>query len=183
MSGNGAIGRIVAATLTVFAFIGFFTHSTQAASCPSAGIVMNAGNAFMGAARSASVGAFASALSRTTDVRAVALSALGQYRKQLPAGRQGEYVQNARSYMARFLLDHAGPFRSSRDLTIEKCNGNIVETSLGGRSRMVWRLSSGRIRDVRVSGVWLAIQLRSKFTEIIRRNDGDVGALLAYLRR
>jgi hypothetical protein len=85
--------------------------------------------------------------------------------------------------MARFLLDHAGPFRSSRDLTIEKCNGNIVETSLGGRSRMVWRLAGGRIRDVRVRDVWLAIQLRSKFTDIIRRNDGDVGALLAFLRR
>lgn len=182
MSGMGALGRLLA-TLTVFAFIGFFTASSQAASCPSAGVVMKAGDAFIGAARNASAGAFASALSRHADVGAVAFFALGQYRKQLPPARQGEYVKNARIYMARFLLDHAGPFRSSRDLTIEKCAGNLVETSLGGRSRMVWRLSGGRIRDVRVSGVWLGIQLRSKFTGIIRRNNGDVGALLAYLRR
>ena len=85
--------------------------------------------------------------------------------------------------MARVLLDNSRSFRSSRDLTVEECNGNLVETSLGGRSRMLWRLSGGRIRDVRVSGVWLGIQLRSRFTQIIRRNDGDVNALLAYLRR
>ena len=35
---------------------------------------------------------------------------------------------------------------------------------------MVWRVSGGRIRDVQVSGVWLSLQLRSKFTGIIRRN-------------
>jgi ABC-type transporter MlaC component len=46
---------------------------------------------------------------------------------------------------------------------------------------MVWRVSGGRISDVQVSGVWL--QLRSKFTGIIRRNNGDVDALLNYLSR
>jgi hypothetical protein len=83
--------------------------------------------------------------------------------------------------MARFLQKNARPFRSSRDLQIESCRGNLVETSLEGRSRMVWRVGGGRIKDVQVSGVWLSLQLRSKFTGIIRRNNGNVEALLDYL--
>ena len=44
-------------------------------------------------------------------------------------------------------------------------------------------MSGDRIQDVRVSGFWLALQLRSKFTGIIEREHGDVTALLAYLAR
>lgn len=182
MTKTGCISVALAATLAVFSFIVASTLPSLAA-CPGAGIVNNAGQAFMNAAGNGSEAAFASALSRYTDVNAVAISALGQYRKDLPAARRGEYLRNAKRYMARFLLDNSRSFRSSRDLTIEKCNSNIVETSLGGRSRMLWRISGGRIQDVRVSGVWLALQLRSKFTGIVRRNNGDIGALIAYLRR
>jgi phospholipid transport system substrate-binding protein len=178
----GWMGATLAVILAMLALIGLPTLPSQAA-CPVAGVVKNAGEAFIDAAARSNEAAFTSALSRYTDVNAVAFFALGQYRKSLPPARQSEYLKNARRYMARVLLDNSRSFRSSRDLTIEKCNGNLVETSLGGRSRMLWRLSGGRIRDVRVSGVWLGIQLRSKFTEIIRRNNGDVNALLAYLRR
>ena len=181
MIGIGYRGTLAAA-LTLSALIALSTVPGQAA-CPVEGIVRHAGEAFIDAAGRGNDAAFMSALSRYTDVNAVAIFALGQYRKDLPGARQGEYLKNARKYMARVLLDNSRSFRSSRDLTVEKCNGNLVETSLGGRSRMLWRLSGGRIRDVRVSGVWLGIQLRSKFTEIIRRNDGDVNALLEYLRR
>jgi hypothetical protein len=83
--------------------------------------------------------------------------------------------------MSRFLADHAGRFRSSSNLSIERCDGNLVETTVNGRSRMVWRLAGGRVRDLRVEGVWLGLQLRSKFGAIIRRNDGDVGKLVDYL--
>jgi ABC-type transporter MlaC component len=137
----------------------------------------------MDAAQSRTAGAFSSALARHTDVRGAALFALGQYRRDLPRGRQREYLSGAQSFMARFLLEYSGPFRSSRDFVIDTCRGNLVETSFEGRSRMVWRVSGGRISDVQVSGVWLALQLRSKFTGIIRRNNGDVDALLDYLAR
>ena len=178
------VGRILAASLALLATVlGCSIQPSIAASCPAAGVVNRAGLAFMDAARGGSAAAFSSALARHTDVRGAAIFALGQYRKDLPPARQGEYVRNAQSYMARFLLDNARPFRSSRDLIIESCKGNLVETSLGGRSRMVWRISGGRVRDVRVGGVWLAIQLRSKFTGIIRRNQGDIDALLEFLRR
>jgi ABC-type transporter MlaC component len=152
-----------------------------AAACPGAGTVKGAANALMSAARQNSVGAFASALSRYADVTAISMFALGKYRGDLPRARRGEYVQSAHRYMSRFLAGHAGRFRSSSNLSIERCDGNLVETTVNGRSRMVWRLAGGRVRDLRVEGVWLGLQLRSKFGDIIRRNDGDVGALVDYL--
>ena len=142
---------------------------------------MNAANGFMDAAQSGSAGAFSSALGRYTDVRGAALFALGQYRRDLPRARQREYLSGTQSFMARFLLEYSRPFRSSREFVIDNCRGNLVETSFEGRSRMVWRVAGGRISDVQVSGFWLGLQLRSKFTGIIRRNNGDVDALLDYL--
>lgn len=179
----GSTYRILLATFTIFIVFGISTLPSLAANCPAAGIVKNAAVAFIDAAQRASAPAFASALVRHADVRGLAIFALGQYRKELRPARQSEYLKNTQTYMARFLLDNAKSFRSSRDLMVENCKGNLVETSLGGRSRMLWRVSGGRIRDVRVGGVWLAIQLRSKFTGIIRRNHGDIDALLAFLRR
>jgi phospholipid transport system substrate-binding protein len=84
--------------------------------------------------------------------------------------------------VSRLLAENAGRFGGST-IEIERCAGNLVETSLAGGKALTWRVSGGRIQDVRVSGVWLALQLRSKFTGIIKRNQGDVGALLDYLAR
>lgn len=176
----------VFAGVIAFLFYSIVTMSSGpvlAADCAGAGVVRNAASDFINAARRGSAASFSSALARNADVRGTALFALGQYRKSMPPARQAQYVRLAQAYMAQFLLGNSRPFRSSRDLTIESCKGNLVETSLGGRSRMLWRLSGRRIGDVRVSGVWLAIQLRSKFTGIIRRNDGNVEALLDFLAR
>ncbi|MGE3873032.1 MAG: ABC transporter substrate-binding protein [Parvibaculaceae bacterium] len=176
------IFRFLAAAAALLTVMAISTPQSRAANCPVAGTVTSAAAAFSNAAQSGSAAAFSSALARHTDVRGAALFALGQYRKNLPPGRQGEFLRGAQSFMAQFLLDHSSPFRSRRNLVIETCRGNLVETSLEGRSKMVWRLGGGRIKDVRVSGVWLSLQLRSKFTGIIRRNDGSMDALLAFLR-
>ena len=150
-------------------------------SCPAADIVRDAASALSSAAQRSSATAFGSVLTRYADVGAIAMFALGKYGSKLPAGRQSEYVANTQRYISQFLLEKSGPFKNSPHLTIETCDGNLVETSLNGRSKMQWRLSGGRIRDVSVSGVWLAIQLRTTFTDIIRRNRGDIGKLLDFL--
>jgi hypothetical protein len=153
----------------------------QAANCPGAGTVKSAASALMAAARRGSLAGFASTLSRHADVSAISMFALGKYRGNLPSARRGEYIRNTHRYMSRFLADHAGRFRSSSNLAIDRCDGNLIETTVNGGSRMVWRLSGGRIRDLRVEGVWLGLQLRSRFSDIIRRNNGDVGKLVDYL--
>ena len=156
-------------------------RATKAMRCPAADVVRGAGSALSSAAQRGSASAFGSVLNRYADVGAIAMFALGKYGSKLPAARQNEYVANTQRYISQVLMEKSGPFKNSPHLTIETCDGNLVGTSLGGRSKMQWRLSGARIRDVNVSGVWLAIELRTKFTNIIRRNGGDISPLLDFL--
>lgn len=152
-----------------------------AAPCPAEGLIQTAGAAFMNAAKSGSPTAFAGAASRFSDLRAVALFALGPYRKDLPRGREGEYVALTKKFMGQFMAQYASKF-SGDGITITNCAGNIITTKLSTGQGLTFRLrGSKRIEDISVSGVWLAQQLRSKFTGVIRNNGGDVGALLSWL--
>jgi ABC-type transporter MlaC component len=160
-----------------------FAPPVKAANCPAADTVRKAARAFMAAARDGSKSAFASVLSRYTNVEALATFALGKYRAKLPAARRAEYVRNAYNYMSQALADNARSVEGRSDLQIESCRGHLVETSFSGGSGMVWRVSGGQVEDVRVSGVWLALQLRQKFTGIIRQNHDDVRSLLDFLAR
>jgi ABC-type transporter MlaC component len=155
----------------------------HAASCAGADTVKGAANAFIAAARSGSTSGFASALARYTNVEALALFALGKYRGDLPADRRSEYVRNAQRYMAAFLADNAGRFSGAAAIAIESCNGNLIQTSVSGGSDIVWKIGGGLVQDVKVSGIWLAPQLRQKFLGIIRRNHGYLSSLLDYLAR
>ena len=174
--------RILSGTVAVIALLICSTGPSFAASCPAADIVRNAGSALIGAARRSSAPAFGSVLARYADVNAIALFALGQYRAALPPTLRAEYVANTQRYITRFLVDNSGRFNTPSKLRIDGCGGNLVKTSLEGRSTMLWRLAGGRILDVQVSGVWLALELRSKFTDILRRNRGEITALLDFLR-
>jgi phospholipid transport system substrate-binding protein len=169
----------LAGMLLAMSFIG----RAEAAICAGAETVKGAAGAFIGAARNGSAPAFASALGRYTDVDSLTLFALGRYRADLPQDRRAEYVRNAHRYISQFLADNAGRFEGGTELTIESCKGNLVQTSLSGGSDLTWRVSGGRIQDVRVSGVWLTLQLRQKFTNIIRQNHGYVTSLLDFLSR
>ena len=69
--------------------------SVAEAGCAAAETVQDAASAFIDAARSGSVSAFSSALSRYVNVDTMALSALGKFRGKLPPERRAEYVRNA----------------------------------------------------------------------------------------
>ena len=170
------------AAIIGLAAAGSLSAVSEAASCPGADAVKKAANSFIRAAETGSAAAFSSALARHADVNALALFALGKYRDRLPASRRAEYIANTRRFMSEFLASHADHFQWS-GLAVESCKGNLIQTSLDRGSDIIWRVSGDRIQDVRVSGFWLALQLRSKFTGIIEREHGDVTALLAYLAR
>jgi ABC-type transporter MlaC component len=155
-----------------------------AAACPAEGLIQNAGSAFSSAARSGSPSAFTSAASRFADLRGLALFALGSYRSDLPAGQEGRYVSLAKGFIGRFMADNASSLSGSSDLTITSCSGNTVSAKTAGGSTVIFRLSGGgRIQDVNVSGIWIGIALRDKFTGVIRSHGGDVNALMAYLQQ
>jgi phospholipid transport system substrate-binding protein len=173
------LSRRIALAASVAAFVLAAAPASLAADCPAAGPVKAAAASFMSAARVKSPGAFSAALSRHTDVTSLALFALGPYRKDLPAARRAQYIRSAQGFMGAFLADNAKRFGSA-SLSIESCKGNLVETTASGHD-VVWRVSGGRIQDVRVGGVWLAPQLRSKFVNVIRHGGGNINALFDYL--
>jgi hypothetical protein len=84
--------------------------------------------------------------------------------------------------MGAFLARYGDRFKGS-NLAIKSCKGNIVETSVKGGDDILWRVSGSRIMDVKVSGFWLTIQLRKKFTDIIAQRNRRIDALLDLLAR
>jgi ABC-type transporter MlaC component len=174
--------RVVLAAIACMATVMWLSIAAEAASCPGAGTVKNAANSFTRAAQAGSASAFSAALTKHTDVEALALFALGRYRDRLPADRRREYASNARRYMSQFLANHADRFRWS-GLTVQSCKDNLVQTALSEGFSITSRVSGDRIQDVRLSGFWLALELRAQFTNIIKRERGDVGDLIDYLGR
>lgn len=156
--------------------------ASHAASCPAGDTVMGAANAFLNAAQSGSNAAFTDAVGRYADVDNVAMFALGKYRRDLPEDRRSEYVKNAQRYMGAFLARYGDRFKGS-SLSIKSCKGNVVETSVKGGDDILWKVSGSRVMDVKVSGFWLTIQLRKKFTDIIQQGNRRVEALLDLLAR
>jgi len=159
-----------------------------AAGCAAEPFVRNAGAAIMGAARARSATAFSGVASRYADLRSIAIFALGPYRGSLRRSREAEYVRLTRAFIGRFMLKHARRFTGD-GLNIISCTGGrtlTVKVKLRGGQNVIFRIhktrAGYRVQDLNVSSVWLAQQLRSTFTGVIRRNDGDVGALMRFLR-
>ena len=154
--------------------------AAQAASCGGEGVVKAAAASFLAAKRAGTAEAFANAVAKHADITALALAALGQYRKELPAARQSEYIAKTKAYIGRFLLRNADRI-AQPNLQVDSCAGDLVKTTAGS-SKLVWRVSGGRIRDVQASGIWLANQMRAKFVSEIRRGGHDkIEALFNYL--
>ncbi len=159
------------------------------AACVAEPFVRNAGAAIMGAARARSATAFANAASRYADLRSIAIFALGPHRASLRKSDEAEYVRLTRAFIGRFMLRHARRFGGD-GLSITSCTGGnralVVKVKLRGGQNVIFRIQKTRagyrVRDLNVSSVWLAQQLRSTFTGVIRRNNGDIGALMAFLR-
>jgi ABC-type transporter MlaC component len=175
--------------ICIFVFLAGLSASAQAVPCPADGFVQNAAKAYMGAARNGSPQAFSSAAGRFTDLRRVALFALGQYRRDLPRGREDEYVTLARNFMGRFMAQNAGNFSTS-NVDIVSCasggGGLVVSARLGGEKTISFRLRGGggsyRVDDMSVSSIWLVQAMRNKFTGVISSHGGDVTALMDWLR-
>jgi phospholipid transport system substrate-binding protein len=159
-----------------------------AASCPAAGFVQRAGQAYDRAGGSKPPAAFASATSRLTDLRELSLFALGRYRKQLPKAREQEYLALTRAFIGTFMLENGKGFRAS-DLAITGCapsgGGYIVHASLSTGGKVIFRVARTgggyTIKDVNMKGIWLAQQLRSTFVGTISRT-GSIDGLFSYLK-
>lgn len=162
----------------------------SAATCPAAATIISAGKTYDQAARAGSATAFANGVARYSDMRAIALFALGRYRKDLPIAREAEFVSLTKSFMGRFMLEYGKDFRVGT-LQIIDCTGpasNMTVTArTSGGDRITFRVykagSRWMVRDMRVSGIWLVQQMRSAFVGTLSRTKGDMEELFKFLRR
>lgn len=166
----------------------FASCSASFAGCPAEPFVRSAGNAFLGAARSGSPSALSGVAARYTDLRSIAMFALGPHRSQVAKGEEARYVSLTRSFIGRFLAKHSGRIAGG-GLKVVSCTGSpsapVVNAQLANGKRIVFKLSKTRsgymVRDVNFSSIWLAQQLRSTFVGVVNRNGGKIEALYSYL--
>lgn len=150
------------------------------AACSGEGVVKSAGASFVTAKQAGTADAFANAVAKHTDITALALAALGPYRKELKPDKQAEYIARTKAYIGRFFLRYSDRFTQGT-LVIDSCAGDLVKTT-SGTNNLVWKVSGGKIRDVQISGIWLANQMRAKFVSEIRRGGHEkIDALFRFL--
>jgi len=162
--------------------------AARADSCPAAGFVRSAGQAYDRAAAAGSSAAFAAAADRYSDIRALSLFALGNHRSDLPKARESEYFRLTRDFIGGILKDHGEGFRGG-DLQVLDCTGSggilTVTTRATNGDKIVFRLASRggsfTVKDVNMKGVWLAQQMRSTFVGTIKRT-GSIDGLFKWLR-
>jgi ABC-type transporter MlaC component len=133
---------------------------------------------------------FASIVKSNSDVRSLGLQALGPYRKKLPANRQGEFVSLLATYIAAFFVYYLKEFqgtgievRSSALAGGATIVNSVVLKKNGGGTEVRWRVIGGsRVGDINVRGVWLTLQLKKRFTDVLKTSGGDFDALFAELK-
>ncbi len=146
-----------------------------------------------GGSDSAKIGKFRSILSSNSDVRSMGAFALGKYRKDLPAARKSEYYSLISGYAAKI---YYGPLKSAQIKTVDisksgPCNRDVCVDSTvifnsGKKIPVKWQLrqkgSGFRIKNLVVNGINIASTQRSNFVSYIRKNNGDVNALIDWLK-
>ena len=156
---------------------------------------MRVANQALSAARSRSSSKFRNLVNRYTAISAISRFSLGKYSRRISKADTRTYRKLIRGFITRQFVDNAKSLagqsfvvkssraRSSRDIIVK---GAIVFS--GGRQEPVeWRIiksgSGFRVFDVKVKGVWLALNMRSQFTSVLNRSKGDMAALFDYLKK
>jgi phospholipid transport system substrate-binding protein len=149
----------------------------------------------LSAARSRSAPAFRRLVNNHTAISAISRFSLGKYARRISKAQNRTYRKLIRSFISRQFVDNAKSLagqrfvvkssraRTSRDIIVK---GTIVFA--GGREEPVeWRVvrsgSRFRVFDVKVKGIWLALNMRSQFTSVLNRSNGDMNELFAYLKK
>lgn len=164
--------------------------SAHASKCEAQGFIVSAGRAYDQAARAGTASAFANGVARYSDMNAIAMFALGSYRKLLPRAREAEYVALTRKFMGAFMLENGKNFRVG-NLEVVTCTGSPSNMTVTARTadgkKVSFRIyragGSWLVRDMNVSGIWLVQQMRATFVGTIKRNDERIEALFTYLNR
>ena len=170
-----------------------FAPSLVLAASAAENYVSKVGNGVIAAARANSVGQFRSLLRANADIAAIAIYSLGPYRKSLTNDVKAEYYRLVESYIARVFQQNAKKLagqglevRGTKDAGDSVLVRSVLNMGGGGSMPVTWRLvkrgGGYRIFDVNVDGIWLASTQKTNFVSVLKKNNGDMAALLEYLR-
>jgi len=170
-----------------------FSARPSAAATPAESYVTRVGNSVIAAANTGSASQFRSVLRQHADIPSIALFSLGQYRKNLSSAQRQEYFGLVEQYISSVFSTHAGKLKGQKLVVTgsrEVKDSVVVNSRLSssrGDTPVTWRLikrgGGYRIFDVNVEGIWLASTQKTNFTSVLQKNNGNVDALLAYLRK
>jgi phospholipid transport system substrate-binding protein len=156
--------------------------------------VSKVGNGVIAAARNNSVSQFRSLLRSNADIAAIAIYSLGPYRKSLTNDVKSEYYGLVENYIAKVFQQNAKKLavqglevKGTSDAGDSVLVKSVLNFGGGGSVPVTWRLvkrgGGFRIFDVNVDGIWLASTQKTNFVSVLKKNNGQISALLAYLRQ
>jgi len=165
----------------------------RAASAAEA-FVERVGAGVLSAANAGSVSAFRSLLRSNADISSIALFSLGPYRRKLPASRRSEYYRLVENYISGVFAAHAKSLQGqsltasgSRDASDSVIVTSSFKSASGRTVPVIWRLvkrgGGYKVFDVNVEGIWLATTQKTNFISVLKQNNGDFNALIAYLKQ
>lgn len=169
------------------------TPSLAFAASAAESYVTKVGNGVIAAARNNSVSQFRSLLRSNADIAAIAIYSLGPYRKSLTNDVKAEYYSLVEGYIARVFQQNAKKLagqglevKGTKDAGDSVLVRSVLNMGGGGSMPVTWRLvkrgGSFRIFDVNVDGIWLASTQKTNFVSVLKKNNGEMSALLDYLR-
>jgi phospholipid transport system substrate-binding protein len=170
------------------------TPSLAFAASSAESYVAKVGNGVIAAARNNSVSQFRSLLRANADIAAIAVYSLGPYSKSLTGNVKSEYYSLVENNIAKVFQQNAKKLagqglevkgsKETKDSVLVK---SVLNMGGGGTMPVTWRLvkrgGSYRIFDVNVDGIWLASVQKTNFVSVLKKNKGDISALLDYLRK
>ncbi len=184
--------RITGTVVACLAILSLGATTAEAATCKADKFIASIGKDLFSAAKSGSKRGFKQVVTRYAHTHQIGTFALGKYRKSLPKGDRGAYSKLVADFVAGLMAENAAQFHGNR-FEIVRCpsDGQLISVSSKlhsdrhGVRPVIFRLkqqkSSFKILDVNVHGVWLGVQLRSKFTAVLKKNKGNIQGLYAFL--
>ena len=135
-------------------------------------------------------------LNNKANLKRIAAFTLGKYRHQLSPTELQEFQSLFETMITKVYANRLGSYEDQKIVVLgseKKKKDYLVETELRFNDgsdpiAIVWRLrqeKDGRITlfDLRVLGIWMALEQRETFLSILKNNNEDFNVLLDNLRQ
>lgn len=140
--------------------------------------------------------AFRTLLNEKANLKRIAAFTLGKYRRQLSPAELQEFQSLFESMITKVYANRLGTYEDQQIIVLgseKKKKDYLVETELRFKDgsdpiAIVWRLRQEKddritLFDLRVLGIWMALEQRETFLSILKNNNEDFDVLLDNLRQ